>query len=48
MGKKDKFNPKDWQGRRQDQVEANNWMLVVAVTIIGILAISAIIISAIV
>ena len=48
MGKKNKFDPKDWQGRRQDQVESNNWMLLVTVTIAGILAISAIIISVLV
>lgn len=35
--KKEKFNSKDWQGRRRDQVEANYWMFMVAVTI-GLIA----------
>jgi hypothetical protein len=48
MKKKNKFDPNDWQGRRKDQVESNNWMLVVAITIVAILAISGILIRAII
>ncbi len=48
MKKKNKFDPNDWQGRRKDQVESNNWMLVVAITVVAILAISGILIRAII
>lgn len=35
MGKK--FNSKDWQGRRKDQVEANYWVAGVSIGVIAVI-----------
>lgn len=42
---KKKFNPKDWQGRRKDQVESNHMIANISIGVIAVIMMGIILVS---
>jgi len=42
---KKKFNPRDWQGRRKDQVESSYMILGISIVIIAVIIMGMILVS---